>query len=87
MVPPELGNLASLEGLNVNDNEGLTGPIPLAFVNLPLETFRWYRTGLCAPLDPVFVAWMGAINLNMPTIGELVTREYKCVRDALGRPV
>lgn len=82
-IPPELGKLASLEGLNVDDNEGLTGPIPLEFVNLPLETFRWYRTGLCAPLDPAFVEWMGTINLNMPTIGDLDTREYKCVRDAL----
>ena len=57
-VPAELGSLASLKKMNFARNSGLSGPLPLTFIKLNLDELVVERTGLCAPLDPVFQEWM-----------------------------
>ena len=59
-VPPELGKLRRLTVL-VLHTTGLSGSIPLEFVNLPLESFSWHGTRLCAPLAPAFQEWLDSI--------------------------
>ena len=62
-VPPELGNLRRLTVLALHTT-GLSGSIPLEFVNLPLESFSWYGTRLCAPLAPAFQEWLNSIQIS-----------------------
>ncbi len=61
LLPPELGNLRRLEILTVAENE-LAGPIPTELIDLPLTRFVWEDTGLCAPTDPKFQAWLETIR-------------------------
>ena len=61
-VPEELGNLAKLKKLYLNGNSGLTGQLPQSLTNLEnLDTFHFQDTGLCAPLDTDFQAWLGTV--------------------------
>ena len=60
-LPPQWGNLRRLELLTVAAND-LSGPIPLEYVNLPLSRFEWGDSGLCAPLDAGFQAWLETIR-------------------------
>ena len=73
-LPPQWGNLRRLELLTVAAND-LSGPIPLEYVNLPLSRFDWGETGLCAPLDAAFQAWLETIRKVETGPG--------CVTDAL----
>ena len=62
-VPAELGNLTRLTQLRLNGS-GFTGRLPMNLINLPnLQHFQFEdaTTELCAPRDPDFVAWLGAI--------------------------
>ncbi len=62
-IPHEIGRLASLRELGARGNNFSLGPLPLAMTNLDnLESLRLDRTFLCAPLDAVFQAWLGAID-------------------------
>ncbi len=62
-IPPEIGRLARLMKLGARGNNFSHGPLPRAMTNLDnLETLRLDRTFLCAPLDAVFQAWLGAID-------------------------
>ena len=60
-IPAELGNLGSLRYLYLNSNQ-LTGSIPHDFTNVPLGTFHWYDTSLCAPTDEEFQDWLESIG-------------------------
>ena len=61
-IPTELGNLSNLEWLLLNDNTSLMGALPQSLTGLTkLRTFRFNNTGLCAPLDPAFQAWLEGI--------------------------
>ena len=63
-IPAELGNLANLQLLYLNDNE-LTGTIPTALANLAqLQEFDISNTGLCAPSDAAFQAWLATVNFQ-----------------------
>ena len=63
-VPAELGNLTNLQLLYLNDNE-LTGTIPTALANLAqLQEFDISNTGLCAPSNAAFQAWLATINFQ-----------------------
>ena len=64
-IAAELGVLTThLTGLYLNDNE-LTGPIPAALANLAqLQVFDISNTGLCAPSDAAFQAWLATINFQ-----------------------
>ena len=61
-VPPEFGKLTNLKQLNVSDNIRLDGAIPQDLINVPLELFHWHHTGLCAPGNAQFQAWLGSIS-------------------------
>ena len=61
-LPPELGNLASLRGLGFTGNPGLSGPLPAELTSLGrLERLLAGGTGLCAPADPAFAAWLDGV--------------------------
>ena len=60
-VPPELGNLANLQILQLSSND-LTGAIPRELIGLPLWSFHWHETDLCAPADQEFQDWLRSIS-------------------------
>ena len=62
-LPEELGNLSRLESLPLSGNRGLMGALPDSLTRI--EGLRWFifhETGLCAPTDQNFQAWL----LNVP---------------------
>ena len=62
-LPPELGGLASLRGLGLTGNPRLAGPLPAELTSLGrLERLLTGGTGLCAPADPAFAAWLDRIH-------------------------
>ena len=62
-LPPELGGLASLRGLGLTGNPRLTGPLPAELTSLSrLERLLAGGTGLCAPADPAFAAWLDRVH-------------------------
>ena len=62
-IPPEIGGLVRLRKLGARGNNFSHGPLPPAMTHLDhLEILRLDRTFLCAPLDAVFQAWLGAID-------------------------
>ena len=64
-IPAELGNLTNLQLLLLNDNELMTGTIPTALANLAqLQEFDFSNTGLCAPSDAAFQAWLATIDFQ-----------------------
>ena len=85
-LPAALGNLWSLGSLLVGGNPQLAGPIPREIARAPLQTFWWHRTGLCAPRDRGFQAWLAGLESHH---GEgkctLVPREiFSAFYDATG---
>ena len=64
-MPAELGRLSQLRSLRVDHNQDLVGALPGSFVNLVnLARFWFDGTSLCAPEDPVFRAWMEAVEAS-----------------------
>ncbi len=62
-VPGELGNLDSLTTLVLSSNPELAGTLPLSLTSLVhLTTFGVGGTGLCAPPDSAFTAWLDGIT-------------------------
>ena len=62
-LPPELGGLASLRGLGLTGNPRLSGPLPAELTSLGrLERLLAGGTGLCAPADPAFAAWLDGVH-------------------------
>ena len=62
-VPAELGELASLRGLGLTGNPRMAGPLPVELTSLDrLERFLAGGTGLCAPADPAFAAWLDRVH-------------------------
>lgn len=61
-LPGELGDLARLNALVLNDSPGLAGPVPLSLGRLgSARMFLAGGTGLCAPADTTFLAWLEAL--------------------------
>ena len=61
-VPPELGDMIALRELDLTDNEELTGELPTSLASIDLmRKLRTGGTGLCAPSDPTFLAWLERI--------------------------
>ena len=67
-LPSELGNLTNLKFLNVSDNIGLAGPIPLSMTGLDLRSFILGGTQICAPADPDFQAWFQGVGGNSEAV-------------------
>ena len=61
-LPSRLGDLRSLSVLDLSNNPGLTGPLPASLVGLGLTVLRLGGTGLCAPLDPAYQAWLATVG-------------------------
>ena len=57
-VPSELARLPSLRSLRLENNMGLTGPLPVEIIGLRLESLQLAGTGLCAFTDDVFQQWL-----------------------------
>lgn len=61
-VPPELGDMIGLRELDLTDNEGLAGELPVSLASLSLvRKLLAGGTGLCAPSDTTFLAWLERI--------------------------
>ena len=60
-VPPELGRSSNLERLELSDNDAMTGALPVSLTTLQLKTLLAGGTGLCAPSDARFRAWLAGI--------------------------
>ena len=62
-IPSELGNLDNLRYLILNSNT-LTGEMPERLTRLTrLRQFYFEDSGLCAPRDAPFQAWLGGLRL------------------------
>ena len=62
-IPTALGNLSNLEVLWLQDNTSLMGALPQSLTRLTrLRQFYFHNTGLCAPLDAAFQAWLKGIT-------------------------
>ncbi len=62
-LPPELGGLVSLRGLGLTGNPRMSGPLPAELTSLGrLERLLAGGTGLCAPEDPAFAAWLDRVH-------------------------
>ena len=62
-LPPELGGLASLRGLGLTGNPRMSGPLPTELTSLGrLDRLLAGDTGLCAPADPAFMAWLDRVH-------------------------
>ena len=58
-IPSELGNLVNLFSLTFDQNPELTGPLPQTLTKLTdLYSLYFHGTGLCAPIDDRFQAWI-----------------------------
>ncbi|WP_420615198.1 leucine-rich repeat domain-containing protein [Candidatus Palauibacter sp.] len=61
-IPPELGTLRNLRHLRLSDNAALEGMLPVSLSNLEnLEQFLADGTGLCAPDESRFIAWLASV--------------------------
>ncbi len=64
-VPHELGNLDGLTHLLLFGNTGLSGPLPGSLTGLGrLRELQAGDTGLCAPSDADFGAWLRGVSLR-----------------------
>ena len=62
-LPAALGGLESLSELHLAHNAELAGALPATLTNLRrLAVLQAGGTGLCAPTDPAFTAWLGGIR-------------------------
>ncbi|WP_420633428.1 M66 family metalloprotease [Candidatus Palauibacter sp.] len=62
-IPPELSGLTSLRELGLGGNARLSGALPGSLTALAeLQKFRTGGTGLCAPSDDSFQAWLAGIG-------------------------
>ena len=61
-IPPEFGGLANLTKLELGNNVGMTGQLPMSLTGLRLDVLTAGGTDLCAPLDPDFQAWLKGVH-------------------------
>ena len=74
-VPPELGNLANLDVLPLNANLALTGPLPQSLTGLlRLRFLDISDSGLCAPADAAFQAWLANLNFQGDICADVANR-------------
>ena len=60
-IPSSIGDLQNLRYLAVQVTD-LEGPLPYELINVPLSSFSWRHTNLCAPTDEEFQTWLQSIG-------------------------
>ena len=60
-VPPEFGKLGNLSEFVIANMPSMSGPLPGELTAVPLSTFEWQGTQLCAPTDAAFQEWLQSI--------------------------
>ena len=60
-LPNSLAHLAHMTVLRIGGNPDLSGRLPLSLAGLSLRTLHYAGTGLCAPGDASFQAWLDDI--------------------------
>lgn len=61
-LPSRLGDLRSLSVLNLSSNDRLSGPLPASLAGLGLTVLKLGGTGLCAPSDRAYQAWLATVG-------------------------
>ena len=62
-VPPQVGRLSRLQELGLSNNESMAGALPADMTALSqIEMIQAGATGLCAPRDSAFEAWLSGIR-------------------------
>jgi Leucine-rich repeat (LRR) protein len=62
-LPPELGGMTALSTFRIAWNPGLTGPIPMSYLEWPnITRFDYNSTGLCEPDEQAFRDWIAGIT-------------------------
>ena len=62
-VPPEFGGLTQLRSLALQSNADMSGVLPASLTKLAsLKTFQTDGTGLCAPSEADFLAWLEGVS-------------------------
>ena len=77
-VPPEFGGLASLRTLRLTDNAEMSGALPGSLTALEhLDDLAAGGTGLCAPGDAGFAAWLrGMPNRRIASCSHALAATY-----------
>ena len=87
-VPVELGNLTRLRLLTLDGNSGMLGALPGGLTKITgLYKLRFHDTGLCAPLDESFHAWLRKISDRQGPDCRPASSDRMIVRDMFGREV
>jgi len=60
-LPGSLPHMARMTELRIGGNPDLSGRLPLSLAKLPLRVLNYAGTGLCAPEDASFQAWLDDI--------------------------
>ena len=64
LLPAKLSNLDDLRRLKLDDNPGLTGPLPIELTKLNLESLSISGTALCIPSDDTIQAWFRKVSVD-----------------------
>ena len=65
-LPVQLGHLEAIRSIEIGGN-ALTGRLPASLAALPLRELRYAGTGLCAPADASFRAWLNTVSVHEGT--------------------
>ena len=63
-LPARLGHLSALTELRIGNN-ALSGRLPASLTALSLRELRYSGTGLCAPADASFRAWLSTVAAHV----------------------
>ena len=61
-LPSSLSKLKDLTTLDLSDNGGLSGPLPLSLTRLSIESLFLGGTKLCTPLESDFQNWLQGVS-------------------------
>ena len=85
MVPMELGQLANLAALHLQNNADLEGPLPDSFLDLALMSLNLGSTQVCVPQNAAFQMWLGEImDVQGRTFCEIEYQPWEGLRVAPG---
>ena len=66
-LPLNMGDLSRMTELRIGGNAELSGRLPPSLTSLSLRVLHYSETGLCAPGDTSFQAWLNAISSHAGT--------------------